>query len=315
MGEEDRTWPLVQSLLTKTPHGFSQAEYTKRSRPLAFGAKKNTANHIWLSFPAAYDDACQGKLSSRVEESIRSRVLTAVCSQLMPEYGGPALKYRGGIGVVEGNVEMWCPQPHDAFHLGPLLAILQSAIEYGDTEMEIACTHLLSAYYELWHMGASEDGQIVLPGGRFIPWAKGHPTLPPLDEHGWHHMPTGDTLSSASDAAYRLVHGLPQRDNRGRVQTVDWLLRRKSADSIVLNCLHRLLENHNVEVVMETPRLHVNIIRKNTNTGLHLKLDSAEVKRQAGNFWLTLAGVEVMAIWVAPNKHRISWKPYQEEET
>lgn len=314
MGEEKRTWSLVADLLMGREPKIPLADYKKRARPLPLGVKGHTANHIFLSFPAQYDLACRGLLPEKEEDSIRDRVLTEGRRQIAPEFGGLLAEpnTKTGLGVIENHIEMWVPSSHAPFHLGPAVAILNSAVKFGDLTVLEVYRHLINSYYGLWHLGVSPDGQVVLPGGRFIAWAKGRTPMPKLDAQGWHHIPTNHTLSQMTDALYRMLSGLPQRDNRGRARGLTWALNNRSMQGHqVVRCLTSLIER-GIRIVREEPRLFIPIEPGgsfDSRWHLHLRLNPKDVERERDAFWLTLAAVEVRAKWIAPGRNKVAWKP------
>ncbi len=143
---------------------------------------------------------------------------------------------REGIGIVDGGFEqspVATPGAHDAYHLLPSTVIALAAHQRGDAELCDGWLRVLGRWYASWRLGSllpeGEGGPKVyspstlLPGTRW--WRfKGQPPVAGAD--GLVHKRAGETPHQVTDACYRLLAGVPQRDNKGGQRPASWILER-----------------------------------------------------------------------------------------
>lgn len=276
-GREKTTFPIVAAAIAGEPIEAPQ-------RWLLPG--RGTANHRLLDIAIGAVLAMRGDLRGKGKSDAIPRALAVARDQV----------YHRGLGVVEGSTEGWTPDPHAELHLAPTVLI---ALEAHRHRYEVIRDHwlmVLGMYRGLWRMGASPDGQVVLPGTRF--WAVKQP-IPDVDADGWHWMHPGQTLSQTTDALYRELEGLPHRDNRGRERPDPPVVKPSLAG------LRELLAA-GLEIPVLQPRLPVEIECLHSSPGvLHLRL----ADWSAGGGSTHSVAVEVRAVWRSPGKHLVAYKP------
>jgi hypothetical protein len=272
MGREQITNPCVERIIAgkaSTP----PANWLPR-------LDKGTANHRLLDLAIAVE-------LERSPATARWQALEVARDQVT-----------NGLGAVLGSVEMWTPAPHAELHLNPTVALALIGHRRGDTELRDAWVEVLSHWRGLCHFGASDDGQVALPGTRF--W--GYRQKPPrVAEDGLYHLKPGATLSQVWDAFCRQTSALPQRDNKGKARTPKHVQAMASFQGVA-ELLEAGVEIPRARSVPMTVLYTRNAL---TDDGvMRAWLGSSEV---GGS--ITGLAPAVRATWREPGKHLIAWAP------
>lgn len=265
---------------------------------------KASPNHRLFHAACSYAGKANSAGLEEATPGQRDRIIAIGHGQARPAPGE-----RQGIGVVEGGFEQAPGDHHVAYHLLPTYAIALVAARRGDAEVLDLWRTVAGRWFALWRIGALPDGPVALPGSRFWPFKKQHPPVGP-DGLVWKRP--GETLSPVTDALYRHLAGLPQRDNRGRPQSWAWALRQRRQGFAALRALDALERATDAGVPLNLEPEVMVPVAGGTDTGatLRRRLYLTKTEEEIGGYIQGFAPA-VCAERTPEGAWRIGWAPHR----